>query len=748
MRLIVLVLILLGAAVSGEARAQGTTCPSGFPANSWPCLTDPAGNATAGAQTDYVYTFRPSSGSVGTNNGFGPQTVAQLLNALTTAQVTTLLNGATVPGMALSGSTSIATGSTTALTFASRFAQRLNIRDGCGSVGAVGNGTADDSGAIASCINLANTLAAAGTPVVVYAPAGNYLVKATSLPSFTYRTGLVGDGPHQTYFTIDPAYAGGSVFSWNDTWQGAAYTQQYGGSLVVANDKSGPLIQGLTVAGNTAASNQQDAFVFFGRVDHATMEDVAIFYLNGQCIRSGKLAGAETQSFLRESYFQNIWCWSAGTPTLAAVDFSAVQNASGDNQIDRMNIFAAAGPGLQIHGADAAAQNNHYIFHTLRVEQSGADDVDLGVTGDLGRTTAIWMFGLQLTTPGATNAGFFGLSVGNATVYDYDIHAWGSIGACLAASCNGLKVDFLGSSEFHLQISETTSVAYTANVSPDVVLDGLGTEQSWVYSIATAALAKTQSPGAYTIGDPSAAAAPPSMSSCVPDGTATGCGNANGAGSVMLQARGARTAASQVASGFNSCLVAGSVNTAAGSNDCVIGGTKTLLTGTDTFAGGAYNATDRGHYGAVVQASGGFSGAQGSAQTESAVMRCQTTTTGGSACRLTTDQNAASAANCYSIPAGFHYGFTITLAARDGTGTNDYTWQALVSMSSQSGGASTVTVANSAPITLSNGTVTNIAFAVTADTTLGCLNATFTSPTTATHVWEAVAVISPSAQVQ
>ena len=169
------------------------------------------------------------------------------------------------------------------------------------SCGATGNGSADDSGPLALCINKVNSSYAAHVPAYIHVPAGIFLIKnGTTIPAFspTVPGAVIGDGNHKAYFELDTSFTG-DLFSWSEAWGGTAYI---GPAFNPTGDNAGPTVIGLTVAGSTAASTQQNAFRFYDRNDLILMRDIDVFFLNGQCMSIGRTLN-QTQAWARESSF-------------------------------------------------------------------------------------------------------------------------------------------------------------------------------------------------------------------------------------------------------------------------------------------------------------------------------------------------------------------------------------------------------------------------------------------------------------
>lgn len=652
--------------------------------------------------------------------------------------------GSLAPGTNLSTGNVTATASATARTLAARAAQQLNVKDGCGAAGAVGDGVADDSAAIAACENLAVTDAAAGSPVAVYFPGGNYLVKSTQLPILTNGVALIGDGVYKTYITIDPSYAG-TLFGWSEAWFASTFA---GPSQAVSGIKIGAYVDGLTVIGNTTAASEQDAFVFWGRNDAVTFRDVAVYLINGQCLVMGYTTGGQTQAYMRESFFENFVCSDAGTATKPAVEISSTttngSDATNELHFVKLDIFGAVSTGLQIHNPTAFSATRLIDFVEPRIEQSGGDNIQIGAAGDLGQTDSIRMYGLQSLTPGGANSGFFGLNLGLGTVQDYDFQALGGqIGPCLTGTCNGVNVNNIRLSKISLENITTTgtNVTVTANVGTSVVLDGNGQEQYWTWSISSGANPFIMTP-LYKFGNPSSTlqsgtTGAPFVSVVIPDATST-FGNAPAQGAINLQLT--RSSANQVPGAAGSALLAGANNaiTGGGSNGAIVAGTGNLVNGVEGFIGGGLNATDRGRASSQAFAAGDFA-ATGDAQQALMVISCATTTS--AACRLTVANFGANSTGCINIPNATTYQMLINIVALDHTTVaNNEEWSSWGGLMTRGASAATTAVSmSSTPTPVTNGTVTGSSIAASADTTNGCLNLSFTPPTSNTDTWRVVA---------
>ena len=131
------------------------------------------------------------TGPAGTAAAAGSNTQVQYNNAGSFAGSSLMtFNGSTLTAP-VSSSTAIATGASSARTLANRFADHLNVKD----FGATGNGTTDDSTAIANAVAASKTASPTGGPVALYFPAGTYIVTAVEMYTHCF---YYGDGPDLT----------------------------------------------------------------------------------------------------------------------------------------------------------------------------------------------------------------------------------------------------------------------------------------------------------------------------------------------------------------------------------------------------------------------------------------------------------------------------------------------------------------------------------------------------------------------
>ncbi|HEV2412845.1 MAG TPA: glycosyl hydrolase family 28-related protein [Candidatus Saccharimonadales bacterium] len=171
----------------------------------------------------------------------------------------TKINGVAITGTPSSGQVLTATnGSTAGWSTLVGTTDWINVKQ----YGATGNGTTDDSSAIAS------ALAAASQGQTVYLPAGSYLFNASTLLTIgTTGLRISGDGPNATKIVIGPTFTGAEVISVTAGYCGIENLSIIGSSSTITNN---PVADGILLQGgrNCRVSN-----VFFQ-------------YINGWCIES------------------------------------------------------------------------------------------------------------------------------------------------------------------------------------------------------------------------------------------------------------------------------------------------------------------------------------------------------------------------------------------------------------------------------------------------------------------------------
>jgi hypothetical protein len=200
-----------------------------------------------------------------------------------------------------------------------------------------------------------------------------------------------------------------------------------------------------------------------------------------------------------------------------------------------------------------------------------------------------------------------------------------------------------------------------------------------------------------------------------------------------------RSAATQVASGIASTIAGGNSNVTAGTGASIGGGFSNVASGDYSATAGGRQGNARSRHGVQFWASGLFA-AQGDAQYAMQVLRCAASAE--AAVRLTSDAAAAGTANTFNIPNASSFRFRVVLMATNTvTRGKDYSYSVDGIITRDANAASTA-VALGTPVEITRGTPTGAVATVTADTTLGALNVSFTPPTGNAEAWHAAATIT------
>ncbi len=232
----------------------------------------------------------------------------------------------------------------------------------------------------------------------------------------------------------------------------------------------------------------------------------------------------------------------------------------------------------------------------------------------------------------------------------------------------------------------------------------------------------------------------------VPDNTTTG-GNKRGSRAVDLQT--ARSASSQVASGSNSAIVAGSSNTASGAGAAVIAGAANLASGNNSLATGNENtasgensiAHGRGaDTRTVANSRAGSSHAIGFPQFLEVPLGALTTNATPTV--LTSDTSAAATTNQFVIPNGASM-LRVQVSAHHASNSDCAGWDIPVLIKNIGG---TVSIVGTPVVTQAFGDAGASAWAValSANSTLDCLTITVTGAA-ATNIYWSARVIGPHA---
>lgn len=267
----------------------------------------------------------------------------------------------------------------------------------------------DDSAAVSAAFTYAMSLNN-GLQPNVYFPAGSYYMKSTTTPTLTKSVHITGDGPHSTYFMIDPSYTG-DLISTSENWS----RTNYNNGIASTSDNAGIAIDNFTVIGNIHSPNTQNVITLYDRNDFVSAYLVHAYFIHGMLLNIGTLKNQQ-QAYVRESYFSSMKAFVCGTATVPCIQIgtSNTLGSYGDstNEITFVDIsvFSAMSSGMIINNSNNTFSDTRLLkFYGLRIEQSlNGDNLDIGLPTDTGRTESLNFFGLEDISP---PAGFWGIQI-------------------------------------------------------------------------------------------------------------------------------------------------------------------------------------------------------------------------------------------------------------------------------------------------------------------------------------------------
>ena len=638
----------------------------------------------------------------------------------------------------------IATGSTTLRTLASRAADIVNVKD----FGAIGDDVADDTAAINAALTYWKSIAAG--PINV----------PGAILSFEKAASYRITGPlNFTGLTRGPVYIEGN---------GAVIDcQNTGGSCIDALSSRWLNFQNLTVWGNP--SHIPKIGIQLGRVSNVISADNSTY---DNVFAWGSFSLTPIYNFGSEStIFKNL-----RTSNDQSGGYCLIQ--------DGYNHFAVTSTFVSVTSpADTAVSFNSDEFWGADFRCSGNPAIWLGHTGGhsfydsyIGNTyagPAIVLFGegglqnvllragIHIETTSVTDAFLVTGSDASQTIagLNYEDFLFEGSNSVFkadvgvnAVALNDVSVRVLGylggsttvfDTSNHAASIWTVSGQYHSNAITQFNAQGGGLSTGAIWQ------GPVQIGGSYS-GTANYGYSTGTVQMQVSDNTVRG-GNSRGANSVDLQTL--RAAASQVASGGQSIIIGGNSNVSSGFGAITGGNANTATntasiafgqannaTGPFSFIGGGRNAADHGFIGKNCFSSMDFS-VSGDGQT--CFMTLLGTGSSASAIRLTSDNAAASAANCVNLPANTAYQINVRVMAFDHTApANNESWGSWNGLMVRQTLASSTTVSmDSTPTPKSNGSVSGSSISATADTTNACLNLSFTPPTGNTDTWNVVAKV-------
>jgi hypothetical protein len=345
----------------------------------------------------------------------------------------------------------------------------------------------DDSQALKEAIDAAAAQFAAGKPSYVFMPAGNYLIDQIPTPIMGTGLGIVGEGLQKTNIVIGANYVG-DLFSWSEAWGGDIWP--INGTMPTGAMRSVPKIGGFSIVGNRTAAAQQNAIVFYDRIDGVIMDEVNVAYINGRCLYSGVMK-YQVQAYMRESKIGRFGCSVAGNTGIPAVEFSS--EGSGDStdeiNISEMDIYAPYGHGLVLRSNNTVDSFRNFRINKLRIEglQWGSAPADLLRIGDpvwAGPIANLYFHQLELLSP-YPNQAALRVASPNTNANPYFIRVESGLIAGGLPQGYGVVLEGGRNMQFHFSDIYTWNTNFTMSaIAGGVVLDGDGMERNWTYAVA------------------------------------------------------------------------------------------------------------------------------------------------------------------------------------------------------------------------------------------------------------------------
>jgi hypothetical protein len=589
---------------------------------------------------------------------------------------------------------------------------------------------------------------AAGGNSVIYAPAGNYLL-SSNIPTFVSNpSGLVGDGVGRTVLKMDVGVS--TLLSWSECWFLSSLGNQLG-TYNLSQNYIGPYAADFTIVGDETAPNEQDAIVLYDRNDRVLFSHITLLTSWGSFVLVGQLLN-QTQSFMRESHWEDLYAADAGSPYNPTFDISTINGADGTNTNDFVGLMAwgNAGVGLAIRGQQTAVQHpsTQNKFHGVRLEGSiarsfSSDLLQIGDATYTGVASYIDFNGLWIVnSPEGANAVSFLAPVlasapNNVSLSNFSIPTGRGNGINVQAG-KFLRFDITG-----IAVNGTAvTVGPSTLVTNPVYFSAGGQEGSYTYNIDPTSAASFLTPS-YRSGNPVSPGGTSGggFAATNHNGSIVG-GNALGAGAVDLQT--IRTGPTQNAVAAYATIGGGRLNTVgvSGIGSTIAGGDSNTTQGTVSTIAGGSNGFDFGDSGHFSYSSTSF-GLQGTAQFGMTVPAA-TIASGSTGATLTTNLGAVSGTNCHNLSldnmalGGMRAAVHISDRTTPG---NDYDWVVPNGFITRDTGASSVAIVLGTPIVTQRGSapwLSSVAVTMPPNTMNGCVPISITVSNTNTHTLQAV----------
>jgi hypothetical protein len=213
---------------------------------------------------------------------------------------------------------------------------------------------ADNKPALQAVIAASNLASAAGKPVAIYIPAGNYLTSPVNTTVNGYGC-WIGDGHNLSNVFTVPNTAG-DTFSWLDSNRGPSL-QFLGGTQIFSDatkkNQAGGCFRGISVIGDRNSTVRQNALMFYGKTEFFLAHDFYVGYMRGNAIGFG--ADSTGYGGILESKFDNGTFLLDGDSGIPTIDLGSVGHGDGVNNDDLadVRVFDSFGAGIAFRGCSS-----------------------------------------------------------------------------------------------------------------------------------------------------------------------------------------------------------------------------------------------------------------------------------------------------------------------------------------------------------------------------------------------------------
>lgn len=241
----------------------------------------------------------------------------------------------------------------------------------------------NDNQVFIDAINRAIAVDAGAGRTVIKVPAGLYGVTGTGWPIMTQPVRIEGDGADQTVIYFAEGYTGAAGLAWGNLLASSVVQSNFGPNTMISQQTRGAGANGLTLSGNSTATNVPDAIRIYDRVGGLYFDDLVCENM-GSALRTG-VVNTTTAAFMRESYIGRYRAQSCGTADRPTFWIDSVGPSAGSNfnLFDDLNIVFPTGSAFAItnHTTGVAPTAvKTMVVRKIRAERRNAQS---GQTGDL-----------------------------------------------------------------------------------------------------------------------------------------------------------------------------------------------------------------------------------------------------------------------------------------------------------------------------------------------------------------------------